>query len=340
VNANDDSYIIFEGSNEKQHDNSIYINNCSNNNSGLSSSSGIVEKELPIANKTDHSESIVFEETDNSTTAEEKKRKRQKSFSLDLNNMPNTQKSAKMFLYIQMQLCQRLSLREWLKQHMSRDFSLILDIFQQIVDAVEYVHLQGLIHRDLKPSNIFFAYDDKIKIGDFGLVTAMTEGCDRVHTPTAENETVSLKDNVHTAYVGTHLYMSPEQMNGQIYNYKVDIYSLGIIFFELLTPFFTDMERIVALSNLKKSIFPKDFAKNYPAEYDLLKMMLDEDPANRPTTLGIKAKPPLKNYEKVIFNIDTDSKWHFELPQLSRHSSVISSNSNSNSSGELPENIN
>jgi len=99
----------------------------------------------------------------------------------------------------------------------------------------------------------------------------MTEGCDRAHTPAAENENVSLKNNVHTACVGTHLYMSPEQMNGQIYNYKVDIYSLGIIFFELLTPFFTDMERIVALSNLKKSIFPKDFAENYPAEVKKLK---------------------------------------------------------------------
>lgn len=65
-------------------------------------------------------------------------------------------------------------------------------------------------------------------------------------------------------------------------------------------------------------------------------MMLDEDPTKRPTTLGIKAKPPLQNYEMVNFNIDKDSKWHFELPQLTRHSSVTSSSS----SGELLENIN
>lgn len=94
----------------------------------------------------------------------------------------------------------------------------------------------------------------------------MTESCDGAHTLSAENENVTLKNNIHTACVGTHLYMSPEQINGQMYNYKVDIYSLGIIFFELLIPFFTDMERIVALSNLKKSIFPKDFAENYSAE--------------------------------------------------------------------------
>ncbi|KAL6263268.1 hypothetical protein P5V15_006068 [Pogonomyrmex californicus] len=340
INMNDDSYITFERSNEEQYDNNaIYINTCSTDNSNLSTSSNVTEKEWSEINEIDRSESIVFEETDNNVTTdkkENKSRKRQKSLSLDLNKKPNTHKSAKMFLYIQMQLCQRLSLREWLKQHTStRDFPRVLNIFQQIVDAVEYVHLHGLIHRDLKPSNIFFAYDDKIKIGDFGLVTAMTESYDKPHTPEAENENISLKNSLHTACVGTHLYMSPEQMNGQIYNYKVDIYSLGIIFFELLTPFSTDMERVVELSNLKKSVFPQNFAEKYPAEYNLLKMMLDKDPANRPTTLGIKAKPPLQNYETTDFNTDKDSKWHFELPPLSRHSSVT----NSSSSGELLESM-
>ena len=140
-----------------------------------------------------------------------------------------------------------------------RDYRHVLNIFQQIVDAVEYVHLQGLIHRDLKPSNIFFSFDNKIKVGDFGLVTAITEGYNEAHTP-SENEDVTFRNNLHTAYVGTHLYMSPEQINGQGYNYKVDIYSLGIILFELLIPFVTEMERIVALINLRKSVFPKDFS--------------------------------------------------------------------------------
>ncbi|KAM0736385.1 Eukaryotic translation initiation factor 2-alpha kinase [Formica fusca] len=334
VDVDDDSLVVFEKSDEKHHDNDAFCTNgCSTDSSDISFSNNELEKELPNINYTDHSESIVFEETDNNIMVEKKKHKRQKSFSLNLYNKSNNHKSAKMFLYIQMQLCQRLSLREWLKQHTStRDSIRVLNIFQQIIDAVEYVHLQGLIHRDLKPSNIFFAYDDKIKIGDFGLVTAMTESCDGAHTPSAENENVTLKNNIHTACVGTHLYMSPEQINGQMYNYKVDIYSLGIIFFELLIPFFTDMERIVALSNLKKSIFPKDFAENYSAEYNLLNMMLDEDPAKRPTTLGIKARPPLQNYKTAGFNIDIDSKCHFELPQLIRNSSMSNSNSNSESS--------
>lgn len=62
-----------------------------------------------------------------------------------LNNPP-------VYLYIQMQLCQKESLKEWLRTHQERDYNKVLDIFLQILDAVEYVHLSGLIHRDLKVS--------------------------------------------------------------------------------------------------------------------------------------------------------------------------------------------
>ncbi|XP_076248743.1 eukaryotic translation initiation factor 2-alpha kinase isoform X2 [Calliopsis andreniformis] len=331
-----DSFIIFEKSHsENANENVIDISNCSTESSNLSCSNGENDK-IPEVTDSMGTESIVFEDTSSKHSENENKRKRQKSFSLDLNNKSNVRKSPKMFLYIQMQLCQRLSLREWLKNQSARDYRRVLIIFHQIVEAVEYVHLQGLIHRDLKPSNIFFSFDDKIKVGDFGLVTAMTEEYSEAHTPPSKSEGITLKNSLHTAYVGTHLYMSPEQMNGQGYNYKVDIYSLGIILFELLTPFTTEMERIAALINLRKSVFPKDFDVAHPAEYNLLRMMLDENPSNRPTTLGIKARPPLLNYE--IANglcMDEDVKWHFELPQLTRHSSVTSS-----SSGESWENIN
>lgn len=63
----------------------------------------------------------------------------------------------------------------------------------------------------------------------------------------------------HTQQVGTHLYMSPEQLRGRQYNYKVDIYSLGLILFELLVVFGTEMERIETLRSLRTSKFPSDF---------------------------------------------------------------------------------
>lgn len=65
---------------------------------------------------------------------------------------------------------------------------------------------------------------------------------------------------------GTRLYMSPEQVSGKKYNYKVDIYSLGLIFFELLVYFNTDMERIKTLTMLRDYNFPKDFVDKYADE--------------------------------------------------------------------------
>ena len=70
----------------------------------------------------------------------------------------------------------------------------------------------------------------------------------------------------HTAQVGTQLYMSKEQLLGKPYNYKVDIYSLGLILFELLVPFNTQMERITVMQNIKKDKFPQDFQKKYKEE--------------------------------------------------------------------------
>lgn len=75
----------------------------------------------------------------------------------------------------------------------------------------------------------------------------------------------------HTEQVGTHLYMSPEQIDGRQYNYKVDIYSLGLVFFELLVVFCTEMERIETLKSLRMSQFPSDFHLSFPDEVNLTK---------------------------------------------------------------------
>lgn len=83
--------------------------------------------------------------------------------------------STPVFLYIQMQLCQKESLKDWLCDNTLRNYKFVLNIFSQILDAVEYIHNNGLIHRDLKPSNIFFSLEGNIKVGDFGLVTGMED---------------------------------------------------------------------------------------------------------------------------------------------------------------------
>ncbi|XP_017098660.2 eukaryotic translation initiation factor 2-alpha kinase isoform X1 [Drosophila bipectinata] len=198
-------------------------------------------------------------------------------------------KPSKVYLYIQMQLCRKESLRDWLRDNRTEARTAhIADIFHQIVDAVDYVHLKGLIHRDLKPSNIFFSQDGQIKIGDFGLVTDMADIPNLVAK--CGDQTGLPSCARHTQQVGTHLYMSPEQLLGRHYDYKVDIYSLGLIFFELHVYFCTEMERIKTMRNLRDGQYPKDFAVKYPEQYDLLQQMLSADPEQRPQTKQLKSQ--------------------------------------------------
>ena len=121
-----------------------------------------------------------------------------------------------------------------------------------------------MMHRDLKPSNIFFSLDGQIKVGDFGLVTGSAFG-------NFGNSYLALKTlgedyKQHTGNIGSHFYISPEQMSGLKYDNKVDIFSLGVIFFELHYPFSTQMERAKELDNLRSQKFPPRFRTHLPFE--------------------------------------------------------------------------
>ncbi|KAF9422198.1 hypothetical protein HW555_002007 [Spodoptera exigua] len=213
--------------------------------------------------------------------------------------------ASEMYLYIQMQLCRRDSLHDWLRDNRRCEgrAEKVKVLFSQIVSAVEYVHLAGLIHRDLKPSNILFAPDGRVKVGDFGLVTAMTD-------TSQDGDTAHVMDahQRHTYRVGTHLYMSPEQLESRPYSYKVDIYSLGLILFELLQPFSTESERVACLLQLRQHKYPPEFIQGYPEETEVLKMMLSDDPSKRPTATGVRARAPL--YQQ------TNPEHHFTLPAM------------------------
>lgn len=276
------------GFDEAESDDFICFENSSNNN--VSNSTQILSKK------------------ESSTHLEKKKlwkRPSRKSYSLD---MTRRVLEPPIFLYIQMQLCQKESLRDWLLKHQKREKYVILDIFKQIVSAVEYVHMQGLIHRDLKPGNIFFSLEGQIKVGDFGLVKDM-EGSFDLETNINSSSFMSNESR----QVGTLLYMSPEQLRNEKYDYKVDIYSLGLIFFELLYPFSTDMHRYQILKNIKTNHYPKDFVDEHKEEHALLSSMLSTDPKKRLTTIGIRAKPPLNDKDP-----NYDEKYFYEMPKSTK----------------------
>ncbi|XP_074516939.1 eukaryotic translation initiation factor 2-alpha kinase 3 [Sebastes fasciatus] len=222
------------------------------------------------------------------------------TLTLALPTTPPTQRvqpSPKVYLYIQMQLCRKENLKDWMAQRClpeQREHNQCLDIFVQIADAVDFLHSKGLMHRDLKPSNIFFTMDDVVKVGDFGLVTAMDQEEDE-DEPSALTPAPLLTR--HTGQVGTKLYMSPEQLSGNSYSHKVDIYSLGLILFELLCPFRTQMERVRTLTEVRALRFPEVFSKNNVQELSMVRSMLSWSPGERPEAADITGNPLFQELE-------------------------------------------
>ena len=194
-------------------------------------------------------------------------------------------------LYIQMQYCENSTLSEALQESMSTDER--WRVFRQILDGLAYINTLGIIHRDLKPSNIFIDAQGDVKIGDFGLATLGTDNStiQRGQTGVFNNFEKTLEtSNDQTSAVGTSLYIAPEIANNfGRYTEKVDIYSLGIIFFEMCYVFSTGMERVHVLHSLRQSKpqFPKNFPENLVNERKLIEWMLKYDQIERPTASEI-----------------------------------------------------
>ena len=133
------------------------------------------------------------------------------------------------------------TLRDKLNFSISLPVSQACDIMLQLTAGMSYIHKKGLVHRDIKPENLFFMPDGSIKISDFGISAKIGE------------------KQVGDAIQGTIYYCAPEVLMGEPANPSNDIYSMGVVFFEILTgniPFDGTSLEDVALKVMKKR-FPE-----------------------------------------------------------------------------------
>ena len=141
--------------------------------------------------------------------------------------------------YIVMELVEGATLRQAIDLHGALPPARAADIAAQVADALAAAHARGLVHRDVKPSNVLVQLDGRVKVTDFGIAKAADQTADEL-TRTG-------------SVFGTARYLAPEQLEGQPVDERADVYSLGLVLFEMLTgraPFGADTELATALARL------------------------------------------------------------------------------------------
>ena len=157
------------------------------------------------------------------------------------------------------------------------------EYFIQIINAVYYLHSNNIIHRDIKPENILIGDDNKLKLCDFGWAKELT----------LENR---------STFCGTMEYMAPEIVGSENYDYSVDIWSLGILLYELLfghSPFNADSNKNIIFNIKKHELnYDNENKKISNSCKDLIERLLNENPQKRLRIKDILEHPFIKKYSK------------------------------------------
>src|SRR3954464_12995495 len=167
-----------------------------------------------------------------------------------------------------------------------------LPIARQIAEALEAAHEQGIIHRDLKPANIKLRGDGTVKVLDFGLAKAVapqggSATADAMSSPTITSPAMMTGVGM---ILGTAAYMAPEQARGKTVDRRADIWSFGVVFFEMLTrrrAFGGDhVSHTLALVMTKEPEWAAFSSPTPPALRRLVRRCLDKDPKRRLQAIG------------------------------------------------------
>lgn len=152
--------------------------------------------------------------------------------------------------YIVMEYVEGITLKTYIEKKGQLNFKEAISIAIQVGRGIEAAHNKGIVHRDIKPQNIIISTEGKVKVTDFGIARASTS------------------NTIHADVMGSVHYASPEQARNGFVDYKSDIYSLGIVMYEMVTgrvPFDGDTAVAVALQHLQEEmVSPSAYVSDLP----------------------------------------------------------------------------
>ncbi|MEO8432305.1 MAG: protein kinase [Acidobacteriota bacterium] len=182
----------------------------------------------------------------------------------DIGEDPETQTS-----FIAMEYIEGKNLKSLLGERANFSYDQIAEMIAQVGEAIDYAHRKGIIHRDIKPANIIITTDEKVKITDFGIAKVASSNL----TTTGQ-------------FLGTPNYMSPEQVSGAPVDGRSDIFSLGVVLYELLThrkPFVGENLTAISYKIVHEDFTPPaELAAEVPTEFNpIVARAMAKDPWNR-----------------------------------------------------------
>ena len=197
--------------------------------------------------------------------------------------------------YIVMEYIDGVTLKEYISKHQPMDWKDAVYFTHQILSALNHAHEKGVIHRDIKPQNIMLLADGTIKVTDFGIARF------------SSNKTQTMTDRA----IGSVHYISPEQAKGSVIDEKADIYSVGVMLYEMLTgklPFEADNAVSVAIMQMQSAPKkPTEINSEIPRALEEITLRaMQKSPSNRYAS----AKEMMNDLEK--FENDPQIKFDYK----------------------------
>jgi serine/threonine protein kinase len=199
--------------------------------------------------------------------------------------------------FIVMEYIDGKTLKQIIKENVRLSYCNTIEIALQIARALDCAHKNKIIHRDIKPDNILITEDNTVKVTDFGIAKA------------ADTETITSSNKV----TGSAHYFSPEQAKGSLVDCRTDIYSLGIVMYEMITgrvPFNADSTITLAMKHIQEPVIPpKEIIADLPENINkVILKAVEKEPFRRYQTAKEMAEVLNKIKENIDYKVNLNNR--------------------------------